>query len=75
MERHYKEEGKGISKTRKKPKLAKRQPVAERHLFKKRKKTREATKRNIGTQIDQGKFSLVRNSTKNLYAQIGRAHV
>ena len=69
MERYHKDKGKGVPKTRKSPKLAKIQPVAERRLSKKRKKTREAIKRKIGTQIDQGKFSLVRNSTKNLYAR------
>ena len=68
-ERYHKEEGKGMSKTRKKPKLAKRQPVAKRRLSKRRNKTREAIKAKMGTQIDQGKFSLVRNTTKNLYAQ------
>ena len=69
MERYHKEEGKEIPKTRKNPKLAKRQPIAERRLSKKRKQTREAIKRKIGTQIDQGKISVVRNSTKNLYAR------
>ena len=54
------------SKSLKNIKPAKCQPVAQRRLYEKCKNTQVAIKWEIVHQIDQGKFFLVRNSTKDL---------